>query len=260
MFIKQSTFRKALLLVTAVHIACQGCSQGIEGVFSLEVNSQHYYINFKNNTYDLFSLQENPLPGAKTSLVLKDVGSGSFNKLKHNIALQFDNDIPEPHFYTSDSLVCSMYTKEKEDGKTFEISIKYNVPEYNNTFLIIEGYSKEYRYQIKDGKLKFKLPDSVGIKEVYISVMGYGKRLLLYNPYYNTFKYDYFLNDSYPQITYIQDKRWNLPIKSNTNNDYFKLDRTDYLVKADDKTVSFLKELADKDPQIKQLTSEWFKN
>lgn len=250
--------RKVLLLLSPLFIAHQCYTQNINGLFLLAANNQTYYVNFKNSTFELFSLQENPKPSRKSHFVIKEVGTGSYRKSNKEIIFNFDSIITQTHrFYSSDSLVCSMHTKQLNANKTFEISIKANVLEYSNNYLVFEGYSKDYPFQIKDGKLTTSFPDSVAIKNIFISVMGLGRRQLPFMQDYNTFRYTYFINDSLPQISYIKNEAWNLPIKSHDNN-HFKLNSTNYLSKVDEKTIGFLKELANANLQIKRLTENWF--
>lgn len=249
--------RKVLLLLSPLFIVYQCYTQNINGVFLLGANNQTYYVNFKNNTYELFSLQENPKPGGKSNFVIKEVGTGLYKKSNRDITFNFDDNTQKYQFYSSDSLICSMSTNQSNAGKTFEICLKANVPDYDNSYLIIQGYSKDYPLQVKDGKLTTVLPDSVAIKNIFISVMGLGRRQLPFIKHYNVFRYIYFINDSLPQISYIKNETWNLQIKSQDKN-YFKLNSTNYLSKADAKTIGFLKELANANLQIKRLTENWF--
>jgi len=87
--------------------------------------------------------------------------------------------------------------------------------------------------------------------------MGYSKRSLPFSEYYNSFKYHYYLNDAAPQVIYIENQTWNFFILSYEKG-LFRLNSHGYLKKADDATISFLKKLADKDAQVKKLTSNWF--
>jgi hypothetical protein len=151
-----------------------------------------------------------------------------------------------------------MSTQQSDARLTFEISVKANAPDYNNTFLIIQGYSKEYPFQIKDGSLKIQLPDSLTVRNIYISVMGYGKRQLPFDDHHNFFRYDYILNDTSPHVSFIKKECWNLPVRSQNKKGYFRLSNTNYLSKADQKIINFLRELADKNVEVRQLTSDWF--
>jgi len=223
----------------------------------LVVNNQTYYANFKNNTFELFTLQGNPMHSIESSYVINEVGTGVFKESNNNINFQFDSVYQKYQFYSSDSLECIMSTKNSNVGKTFEVSIKTNMLEYNNSYLIVEGYTKEYPFQIKGRRLTTEFPDSVEIKNIFISVMGFGKRQLPFIRHYNNFRYIYYINDSLPQINYIKSETWILPINSRRNG-YIKFDSNGYLNKADDKTIDFLKRLSKENMQINRLTKNWF--
>ncbi len=251
--------KKQFFVIPILFFVCQSYAQELKGVFSLAVNNQSYYVNFKDSSFELFSLQDNPKPENKPRFILNEIGNGTYIKSRNNLLLKFDSVIAHYNFYITDSLESKMKTNSSHKNKIFDINVKYNFPEFKNSYLVIEGYLKDYRIPIKDGKLITEFPDSINIKTIYLSIMAYGKRELPYLHHFNTFKYNYFLNDSYPPIIPINNKIWNFSIVSQNQNINFKFnENNNYLNKVNKKTIDYLKSISIEDSQINKVTEQWF--
>lgn len=258
---KKNQFKKkAVLLIGIFGIFLKCHAQNLEGVYVLSIKNEIYYANIKNDYFQLFSLQDSPFSGASApSDILNEVGAGKFRLSKKNITFIFDSTIQYYRFYTSDSILCSMQTNPFLGCKNFEVKIRSHVPDYlNNNYLVIEAANKAYRLPIKDG-IVISFSDSVVIRNIYLSIMGVGKKHLPFVEYFNTYQYTYFLNEASSEISYIRNTVWESDIKyRQPEANYFRLNSIDYLKKADEGTINFLKRLAEKNEHIKRMVSNWF--
>ena len=247
-----------LLLICVLFGINQGYSQNLNGVFLLSKNNESYYVHIKNKSFELFSLQSNPAPEGKSIFVLRDVGYGLIKKEGKNLIFGFDSILLKHQFFSTDSLTCSMYTNQSNASKVFDISMQATVPEYNNTILIVEGNARRYDFLVKGGRTEIEFPDSIIIKNVYLSIMGYGKRQLPYVESFNTFRYTYFLNDLLPQIEYLRNTVWTFPITSQDKDQLLRFSNNNYMKRMDESAINLLKRLSNENDQINEMIKNWF--
>lgn len=257
----RSIFIKLVLstiLQTMVMDVCFG--QNISGNFYLEWKDlgQSYYLHLDTSgAFSLFSLQHNPRPESPSYEVLDQMGTGIYQKRDKELTFQFDNNILKYNILTTDSVSCEMSSPHNDGLKTFQINLSFNIPDYKNDYLIIEGYSKEYEYKIADRKQFVVFPDSIPIKNVYISIMTLGRRELPFSNHFNTFRYSYYINDELPQKRIIQNETWHFQI-AEQKGDFFGLQNRNSLERLDEKTINYLQSLAAKNSQIRKLIESWF--
>ncbi len=247
-----------LSLLALLFVNYHSYSQDLRGTHILRINNQTYYVNFHDISYDLFSLKENPTPGKHIDNVIAEMGYGRYELTNDSIKLYFDSTRQRSTDYSSDSLSCFMSTNLQSHTVHISIQLNYKIKEYGNSGLIIETYSRNYFYPIKNKNLSVSFPDSIRIKKIKLGVMGYDERLLPYDGNFNTFNYIYYFNEKSSYITFIIAKTWSFPIKFDKSKNIIRVGNTGYLTKADEKTINYLKELAGKDPQVQLAVHDWF--
>ncbi len=250
--------KNVLLMVLSLFILINSNGQSFSGIYQLVKDDRAYHIFFKDSAFELFSLQDNANPNVKAIDVLEAVGSGFYKRTNDELIFEFGNVQKHLQYYSSDSLISTMSTQKQSSGKTIEVQLQTNDKGFSNNYLIIEGFSEEYPFRMINNKLQTVLPDSIDIKNIFISIMGLGRVQLPFVEHYNYFRYNYYLNDSVPQVRYIRNEVWSLPIKSNKIN-FFKFDRRNYLIKIDDRQVQYLKNLSIENTQVRSTTESWFK-
>lgn len=247
-----------LLFIFILFSVHEGYAQNLKGVYHLNVENEPYYVKLENNSFELFSLQSNPAPEGKGMFVIREVGTGLIKRVGKKLFFEFNNIVQKYPFYTTDSLISSMYTNQSNTGKVFDISMQATVPEYHNTILIIEGSARKYNFLVKDGRTEIEFPDSIVIRNVYLSIMGYGKRQLPFVESFNTFKYTYFITDLLPQIEYIRNTVWTFSITSQDKDQFIRFSNNNYLERIDESTINLLRRLAIINDQINEMIKNWF--